>query len=386
MGLKENPMKFIFRVAFTLGSLALIAGALGTVKWLQIGQMAAYSESYQPPPQIITAEPVKGVAWENRLKATGTVEAAQGIMVTAELTGKISRIEFTPGIAVKAGRLLLQQDVSVEQAQLRAAKAEVRLARKNLKRIGVLAEQKLAPKATFDGQSAALERAEAQVALIEATIAKKTLRAPFTGRIGVRQVDLGEVLTPGQPIATLQALDSVYVNFYLPQQHLTALQPGLPVKLMTNLENIGPLEGKISVVNPEVDNRSRNVWIQAAVENPNEVLRPGMYATVEVILPDRISVLAIPATAVRYAPYSDSVFVVEAAEKQQDDSSPGWVLRQQFVQLGAQQGDYVIVRQGLEEGQSIASTGVFKLRNGQRVVVDNRLAPAFELKPNPNDA
>jgi membrane fusion protein (multidrug efflux system) len=368
--------------------LVVVVAAIGTVKGLQIGRMVAHGEAFAPPPQAVTIAPVNQTMWEFTLKAVGSLEAVQGVMVTAELSGKVDRIDLTPGNFVQAGQLLLQQDISVETAQLRAAKSDAVLARKNLARARELVDQQVIPRADFDERKSQFDRAAAQVDLIRATIAKKTIRAPFAGRLGIRQVNLGEVLDTGQSIVSLQSLDPIYVNFQLPQQEVGRLTKGLRVRVQ--IEALGELamEGRVTAVNPEVDSRSRNITVQATLSNPDERLRPGMFATVAVVLPENREILTIPTTAVSYAPYSDSVFVVETAEADSGAASDQHqkVLRQQFVQLGEQRGDFVVVRKGLAAGQTVVSTGVFKLRNGQPVVVDNQLAPDFEAAPTPADA
>jgi membrane fusion protein (multidrug efflux system) len=306
----------------------------------------------------------------------------------------VDRIAFEPGARVTAGQLLLQQDVSVETAQLRAAESNKALAQKNLERARSLVKQNVMPQADFDARRSRYEQAAAQVDLIRATINKKTIRAPFEGRLGIRQVNLGEVLESGQPIVSLQRLDPIFVNFQLPQQEVHRLATGLTVRV--TIESLGELtlEGKVSAVNPEVDSRSRNITVQATLQNPDERLRPGMFAAVEMILPEQREVLTIPATAVAYAPYSDSVFVVEPAETAAGETKTAagekvdqaMVLRQQFIRLGEQRGDFIVVQKGLTAGQTVVSTGVFKAHNGQQVAIDNRLAPDFKIAPQPEDA
>ena len=383
-------MRMYLRISIAILGLVVIVGAIGTVKGIQIGRMVAQGEAFAPPPQTITIAPVNQTRWESTLKAVGSLEAVQGVMVTAELSGKVERIDLTPGDFVQAGQLLLQQDVSVETAQLRAAESDAALARKNLARARELVNEQVIPKAAFDERQSRFDQAAAQVDLIRATIAKKTIRVPFAGRLGIRQVNLGEVLETGQPIVSLQSLDPIYVNFQLPQQEVGRLASGLKVRV--HIEALGDLamEGRVTAVNPEVDSRSRNITVQATLSNPDERLRPGMFASVTVVLPENRELLTIPTTAVSYAPYSDSVFVVEAAEAKNgaagDQHQNQKVLRQQFVQLGEQRGDFVAVRKGLTAGQTVVSTGVFKLRNGQPVVVDNQLAPDFQAAPTPADA
>jgi membrane fusion protein (multidrug efflux system) len=278
----------------------------------------------------------------------------------------------------------LQQDVSEEKARLRAAQTRAQLARKNLDRARALRGQKVISDTDFDDRKAAYDQAAAEVDTVRAIIEKKTIRAPFSGRLGIRQVDVGEVLEPGQAIVSLQSMDPIFVNFQLPQQELDQLKPGLAVRVSTNAESRTAAEGTITAVNPEVDNVTRNVRVQATLDNPDEQLRPGMYVRVAVVLPAKRTVLTIPVTAVSHAPYSDSVFVVEPKTSQAGEQQS--VLRQQFVKLGEKRGDYIDVRKGLEPGQTVVSTGVFKLRNGMAVVVDNTLAPDFELTPRPDNA
>ena len=377
-------MRLFKRVTIAIIGLLIVFGLLGTVKALQIRRMAESDKNFVPPPQTVTVAEVSEAAWETTIKAVGTIEAVQGVMVTAELAGKVTRIEFKPGKHVKAGQLLLRQDISTETAQLKVAQSNADLALKNLERARQLYEEKVIPVAKLDEAKSRHETAAAQVELIRTTIAKKTIRAPFSGRLGIRHVDLGEFLESGQSIVSLQSLNPVYVNFMLPQQKLTSIQPGLTVKVQSDAIDEHKFNGRISTVNPEVDQMTRNIKLQATLSNADEQLRPGMFATVEVVLPKQQPVLTIPVTAVFYAPYSDSVFLVEETGGGKEPKQ--LVLRQQFVQLGEKRGDFVSVRQGLQAGQAVVSPGVFKLRNGQSVTIDNRFSPKFETSPQPSDA
>jgi membrane fusion protein (multidrug efflux system) len=376
-------MKMPIRVLIAVTGVLLVVGALGTVKGLQIGRMMAHGKAFVPPASTVTAATVDRAEWETTLTAVGSLEAVQGVTMASELAGKVARIGFEAGAAVSAGQLLLQQDISEETARLRAAESRAILARKDLNRAQTLFDQHVIPRADLDEHKARYDQATADGDSIRAIIEKKTIRAPFAGHLGIRQVNLGEVLDTGQPIVSLQALDPIFVNFQLPQQALGRLKPGLLVRAGDNASSATVIEGAITAVNPEVDPATRTISVQATIDNQQERLRPGMYVSVSVVLPARQSVLTIPATAVVYAPYSDSVFVIESRE----DESGGrqQILRQQLVQLGEKRGDFVAVRRGLEQGQSIVSTGVFKLRNGQTVVVDNALAPTFELAPRPKN-
>ena len=382
--MEDRKMKMLFRILIAVGVVVVVIGGLGVVKGLQIGQMIAHGEAFVPPAQTVTVAEVDRLEWETSLTSVGSLEAVQGVTVTAELPGKVTRIAFEPGTTVSAGQLLVQQDISEEKARLRIAQSRAQLALKNLRRARVLHKEKVVPDSDLDTNTAAYEQAAAEVDNIKAIIEKKTVRAPFSGRLGIRHVNLGEVLEVGQVIVSLQSMDPIFVNFQLPQQELNRLKTGLTVRLSLEPDIGIALEGAITALNPEVNQNSRNIQVQATVNNRNEHLRPGMYARVAVILPAKRSVLTIPATAVLYAPYSDSVFVVESNEDKAGETS--WLLRQQFVQLGEKRGDFIAVQQGLESGQQVVSTGVFKLRNGMPVTIDNSLAPEFQLSPRPDNA
>ncbi len=377
-------MKMLFRVLMAVGVVAVVIGGLGVVKGLQIGRMIAHGEAFVPPAQTVTVAEVDSAQWETSLTSVGSLEAVQGVTVTAELPGKVTQIAFEPGTKVNAGQLLVQQDVSEEKARLRSAQSRAQLALKNLRRTRVLHKEEVVPDSDLDTNTAAYEQAAAEVDNIKAIIEKKTVRAPFSGRLGIRHVNLGEVLEVGHAIVSLQSLDPIYVNFQLPQQELNRLKTGLKVRLSLEPDNGTLLEGTVTALNPDVNENSRNIHVQATVDNRDERLRPGMYARVAVVLPAKRSVLTIPATAVLHAPYSDSVFVVES--KEENGGKTSWALRQQFVQLGEKRGDFIAVNQGLESGQQVVSTGVFKLRNGMAVTIDNSLAPKFEISPRPDNA
>jgi membrane fusion protein (multidrug efflux system) len=364
--------------------LLLIAGVLGGIKFLQINRMIAQGKEFIPPPATVTATSVMSSEWEQRLTAVGSLEAVQGVMVTAELSGKIQQIVFEPGAHVEAGALLVQQDISSEKAQLRADEATLALKKANHDRAKELLADNVVTQAAYDQALAEYKQALAAIDNIRSVIDKKTIRAPFAGRLGIRLVNLGQNLEGGQPIVSLQAMDPIFVNFLLPQNQIAQIQPGLTVRIATDALPGQEIQGRITAINPLVEEATRNIRIQATVDNHQEQLRPGMFVDVDVILPEREDVRMIPTTAVLYAPYSDSVFIVEK-QAGGDGQPDSLALRQQFVRLGAQRGDYVAVLSGLEEGDQIVSTGVFKYRNGQRVVIDNTLAPEFSLTPKPED-
>jgi membrane fusion protein (multidrug efflux system) len=372
------------RIIITLIGLAVVIGILGGIKGLQIDRMIAQGSQMVPPPEPVTTAVARTEAWESVLTSVGSLAAVQGVTVTAELAGKIVNIAFKPGTLARAGDLLVQQDTSSEEAQLRATEATVALAKLNLERLGKLLAERTISQSQYDNADAQFKQAVAQSDNIRATIAKKTIRASFGGRLGIRLVNVGQMLNPGDAIVSLQSLDPIFVDFLLPQQQLAQVQTGLPVRVVTDALLGEVVDGKITAINPQVDSATRNIRIQATIPNAEERLRPGMFVNVAVVLPAKTKVLCIPATAVLYAPYSDSVFVVE--EKTDEKSGKaGRAVRQQFAQLGEKRGDFVAIVSGLKEGDTVVSTGVFKLRNGQSVIEDNTLAPEFKIAPKPED-
>jgi membrane fusion protein (multidrug efflux system) len=319
------------------------------------------------------------------IESVGSLAAVQGVNVAAELDGKIVHIAFEPGTTVKEGDLLVQQDTSTEEAQLRSAEASVTLAKVSLRRDHELMAQSTISQSELDSAEAQFKQAEAQADDIRAAISKKTIRAPFAGRLGIRLVNLGQSLKSGDPIVSLQALDPIFVDFQLPQQRLAELARNLVVRVTSDaLAPNEVVEGRITAINPDVDSATRSVRVQATLANSRERLHPGMFVNTAVLLPKADHVLVIPATAVLYAPYGNSVFVVEE-KKGENIGTPDRMVRQQVVRLGESRGDFVAVTSGLRAGETVVTTGVFKLRNGIAVTVDNQLAPAAELAPKPND-
>jgi len=368
------------RILLAVLGILVIVAVLAGIKALQIRAMIDSGKEFVPPPATVTMTPVKSDTWDTSLSAVGSLTAVQGVTIAAESPGKVMKIAFSSGAPVKKGELLVQQDTRSEEAQLPGAIAQATLARNDLQRADKMFANGIISPSDHDVAVAKSALAEAQIATLRAAIGKKTLRAPFSGRLGIRQVNLGQMLQEGEAIVTLQTLRPIFIDFSLPQQQLARLRSGLPVRISGDALGQEVLTGEITAINPLVDAATRNVQIQATLANQDEKLRPGMFVNVAVGLPARQQVLIIPATAVLYAPYSDSVFVIEKAKE-----GEGLVLRQQFVHIGEKRGDFVAVIEGLKEGENVVSTGAFKLRNGQAVVVDNQLAPDFQLAPRPGN-
>ncbi|UTF49790.1 efflux RND transporter periplasmic adaptor subunit [Desulfomicrobium sp. ZS1] len=363
--------------------VAVVAGALVGIKALQIRKMIAQGESFVMPPAVISTANATSASWETVLRAVGSVTPVQGVTLTAETPGKVVRIDFDSGDRVEAGEVLVQLDVSQETAQLRALEASENLARISLKRIETLLAQHSTAKSEYDVALAEHRQILAQMDALRAVIAKKTIRAPFAGTLGLRHVNLGQNLGDADKVATLQRLDSVYVEFVLPQQQVGQVRTGYTVRVTSDALPGQTLEGRLVAMEPLADSATRTVRMQAVFNNPAEILRPGMFVNAGVLLPARQDVTLVPATAVLFAAYSDSVFVVEQAE---GNGTQGLVLRQQFVTLGERRGDFVTVTRGVAPGQTVVSTGVFKYRNGQSVIVDNALNPEFKIAPTPENS
>lgn len=368
------------RLAVGLGLLAVV-GVLVGVKVAQIGKMIGAGKSFVPPPESVSTAKVQDYDWRATKAAIGTLVAVRAVTVGAELPGTIREIHFDSGAPVRRGAVLVKLDTSTEEAQLAAAEAEAALAKINLDRARSLRAGEANSPADLDTSVARAKQTDAAVASLRATIAKKTIRAPFDGRVAIRQVELGQVVSPGTPIASLQSVDPIYAEFWLAQQALAELKVGQPARLRTDTFPGSTWDGALTTINTEVDVSTRNVRVRATFPNEGGRLRPGMFANVEVLSLETRPVLTVPAPAILYAPFGDSVFVVE--EKKDEAGKVALVARQKFVRLGERRGDLVAVASGLAAGETVVSAGAFKLRNGVAVVVRNDLAPQAEVAPTP---
>jgi membrane fusion protein (multidrug efflux system) len=369
-------------IAVIAGLLLVVAG-LVAVKAGQIVKMINAGKAFVPPPESVTSARVEAAEWQPSKSAIGTLVALRGVTLGAELPGIVRAVGFDSGTYVRKGAVLVQLDVSTEEAQLASAQADAVLAKLNLERAQSLRKGEANTQAELDAADARYKQAAAQVESLRATIAKKTIRAPFDGRIAIRQVEIGQIVSPGTPLASLQSVDPVYAEFSLPQQALADLKVGQKARMHTDIFPGTTWEGAVSTINSEVDPSTRNVRVRATFPNRDGRLRPGMFANVEVLGSEKASILAIPATAVLFAPYGDSVYVIE--EKKGADGKTSSVAQQKFVRLGERRGDVVAVISGLKAGETVVSSGAFKLRNGAAVVVRNDLAPKADVAPKPTD-
>lgn len=371
------------RMVLMLAVTTAFVAALGFVKFREF-QAAGQSAAYEPPPEAVTTVVARVGTWPATLDAIGTVAAVQGVTVSADLPGVVDHISFDSGQSVREGDVLVKLDTRQEQAQLAAVEAQRELAGLNFDRLQGLVSQGAISRAEYDRAAADRKQTEAGSGEIRATIERKVIRAPFSGTLGIRQVNMGQYLSSGDPIVSLQALDPIYVNFGVPQDEAKEVRTGRQVRILVGSGSRTEFLGQITAIDSIVDEATRNIKIQATLANPQGTLRPGMFVQAEVILPAKQSVVAVPASAISYAPYGDSVFVVTDLKNPKGKTYRG--VRQQFVKLAGARGDQVAVVSGLRPGDQVVSSGVFKLRNGAAVQVNNKVWPANDPAPTPEDS
>lgn len=352
------------RMTIAIVLLVLVFGGIFGWKALQGYFIGQYFANFTPPPVTVSATEAAIESWQPRLEAVGSLRAVRGVDVPAEVAGVVETINFRSGDDVEAGDLLVQLDDSAEQAELPGLRARLQLAEQSLARAKNVVGQGLAAQESLDAAQSEFEQARSAVEARETTIAKKAVRAPFAGRLGIRQVDIGEYVQPGDPIVTLQALDTLLIDFMLPQRHLGNLEVGQPLVIHTDAWPDTPFEGRITAISPKVDPATRNFAIQGLIENPDGLLRPGMFAEIAVLAGEPQEFVTVPRHAVSYSLYGDSVYVVS----EEDDAL---VARQRFIESGpVREGDIAILK-GLEPGETIVTAGQLKLQNESRVVIDN---------------
>ena len=350
------------------GLIVLVVLLLG-IKVMQIVKMA--SSPRVMPATTVTSAVVKEEDWAPTLTAVGSVSAVQGAILSTDLAGTVAEVKFQNGAIAKKGDVLVKLVASQEEADLE-------LARNDMARARDLAARKVISKAEIDA-------AESKFKQKEGVVAKKEVRAPFDGQLGIRQVNVGQMIKEGQQVVALTALDPLYVDFALPQQDLAKLSNDLEVRVLSDAIPGREFKGKLTAINSMVDSVTRNVTLQATLENPDHALHPGMFGKIEVVLPEKHKTLVVPGSAISYAPFGDSVFVIEK-QKDPKTGKESQTIRQQFVRIGEARGDFVSITDGLKGGETLVSTGVFKLRNGMTVTINNELAPKPQLNPKPVDS
>src|SRR5438093_3464452 len=363
--------------------IALLAG-LGFVKYRQIQTAIAEGSSFQPPPESVTTIVAKQETWPSTLNVIGTAAAIQGVTVSADLPGTVDKINFESGQAVNAGDVLVELDTRQERAQLAAAEADWNLAHVNFGRTQELVSQGVVSRMEYDRATSEQKATEARVGEMRATIARKTIRAPFSGILGIRQINLGQYLAAGQAIVPLQAINPIYVNFGVPQQTSAQLLGGRTVRVTSDDLPGAGFTGRVTAVDSVINEATRNIQVQATLSNPQGKLRPGMFVQVELGVGANRQVITLPASAINYAPYGDSVFVVGELKDPKGKTYLG--VRQQFVKVRGSRGDQIAIVSGLNPGDEVVSSGVFKLRNGAGVKVNNKVQPPNNPKPKPEDS
>jgi len=370
------------RMVLTLVVVVAFIAAVGSFKFMQI-RAAMAGGGFQAPPEAVTTIVAKAEPWSSTLNAIGSVAAVQGVTVGADLPGVVEEIDFDSGRRVSQGDVLVRLDTKQERAQLAAAEAQRDLTQLALRRAQDLLSKKILAQSDYDQSAAQFKQADAAVNEIHATIARKTIRAPFTGVLGLRQVNLGQYLAGGAPIVSLQSLSPAYVNFSVPQQELAALTVGSPVQV-TGDALVQPESGKVTAVDSVIDQATRNVQVQASFDNRAGKLHPGMFVSAQLAKGSQSSVVTLPASSISYAPFGDSVFIVEMMKDKDGKSYRG--VRQQFVKLGPTRGDQVAVLTGVKAGEEVVTSGVFKLRPNAAVIVNNSVQPGNNPAPKPEDS
>ncbi len=378
------------RYVYTFVGLVLLLGAIVAIKASQIGQLIGFGEAAAedgPPPETVMTTLTQTHSIERTLNAVGTVTSAQGVTISTEVAGVVTKLGFDSGDSVTKGQVLAQLDTRVERAQLAQSKARLALAKTSLRQSQELVPAGAAPQFQLDSDRSSFEAAASEVDSLRAQLAKKTIRAPFSGRLGIRAVDVGQYLSPGTQLTALETVDEAYVDFSVPQRHLSELEVGMQVRVTLDGEPPLELMGTLEAIDPAVNANTRSLQLRASVEGSQDNLRPGMFTNVEVILGDPTPYVLVPSTAISHASYGDSVFVVE--DKPQDD--PGiretgdgltvQLARQQFVKLGPARGDFVAILDGVADGQTVVVGGVFKLRNGAPIVINNDVDLEASLDP-----
>jgi membrane fusion protein, multidrug efflux system len=371
------------RMILMLGVTVVLLTALGFVKFKQV-QSAVHAAAFQPPPEAVTSVVAQREQWSATMSIIGTVEAVHGVTVSADLPGTVERIAFDSGQSVRAGDVLVELDTRQERAQLAALEAQRDLARVNFGRMQQLVNEGVISRMEYDQATAQQKATAANVAEIRATIERKTIRAPFSGILGIRKVNLGQYLAAGNAVVPLQSLNPIYVDFGVPQQAAGQVRVGGNLRVTS--EDLGGkvFTGRVTALDSVVDQATRNVQVQATLSNPEGKLRPGMFVQVEAVVGASRPIITLPASAISYAPYGDSVFVITDLKDPKGQTYRG--VRQQFVKLEGSRGDQVAVVSGVNPGDEVVTSGVFKLRNGAAVQVNNKVQPGNDPAPKPEDS
>lgn len=359
-----------------IGALTIL---LGGIKFIQIARAIAEHAKFAPPPTAVTTQKVTTTQWRETFETVGSFASMAGATLSAKESGNVVTVRFESGAKVRAGDVLLEIDSSVENANLKGALARLELARQNLQRAQALKSQSALSLSTLEDAQSKVRQCESEVQSINAAIERKTIVAPFDGRAGIRTVNVGSFVNAGAPIVPLYSMDPIYFNFSVPQQLAPKIETKSPISVTVDAFEGRVFEGEITAINPNIDEVTRAISVQATIKNQKEELRPGMFGTTQLEVGTPTSVLAIPLTSVVYAPYGLSVYVVE--RRKDADGNELLSARQQMVQVGSKHGDLVAVAKGLNEGDEVVTSGAFKLRPGAPVAIQSEGAPPVSSQP-----
>lgn len=372
-----------YQILISFFASAVVIAAMGGVKTFQIMRAMAQGASFKIPPEAVTSIVTKETSWQRTLGAVGSLAPVQGATLSVEEAGRVAKILFESGKSVNAGDVLVELDVSVEEANLRAAQAKLQLSRQNFARASNLRVSNAMSKADLDNAQAELDSSGADLESLKAQISRKKVIAPFGGQTGIRMVNIGQYVQAGTPIVPLYSLQEMYLDFSLPERFVSDLKVGHKINFMVDSVPNRTFEGVISAFNPQIDNATRTVMVRATTPNPDNSLRPGMYARVDVVTEHSQSFIVVPSSSIAYAPFGDSVYVIE--QLKDENGQPYRGVRQQIVELGEHRGDQVAVLTGLKPDQQIVTSGVFKLRPGLAVEIQNEVSPGNDPSPKPAD-
>lgn len=372
------------RMILMLGVMLVVLTTLGFVKFRQVQTAVQAAAGFQPPPEAVTSVVARQEQWPATMSVIGSMEAVHGVMVSADLPGTVARINFESGQPVREGEVLVELDTRQERAQLAALEAQRDLARVNYTRMQKLVDQGVISRMEYDQATASQKQTEANVGEIRATIERKTIRAPFSGILGIRKVNVGQYLAAGNAIVQLQSLNPIYVDFGVPQQTGAQVRTGSNVRVTAQDLAGKEFTGRVTALDSVVDEATRNLQVQATLSNPEGKLKPGMYVQVELKFGASRQAITLPASAISYAPYGDSVFVITDLKDPKGQTYRG--VRQQFVKIDGSRGDQVAIVSGVNAGDEVVSSGVFKLRNGAAVKVNNKVQPENNPAPKPQDS
>ncbi len=373
------------RMVIMLAAVAVVFGLIFGFQIFKGIMIKKFISAASNPAQTVSAAKASSSAWQPNIEAVGTLRAVKGADLSLEVSGVVESISFNSGDDVEAGASLLKLRTADDVARLHSLEAVADLSQITFERDEKQFKMQAVSQATLDTDAANLKNAQAQVAQQQAVIDKKLLRAPFAGRLGIRAVDLGQYLGPGTAIVTLQELDPIYVDFFVPQQSVDQLRLGQSVAVKIDAFKDVTFSGEIAAINPKVDTGSRNVQIRATLKNPKHRLLPGMYATVDIVTGAPKDYVTLPQTAITYNPYGDTVYIVVDGKDKNADGKPQQIARQTFVTVGPTRGDQVAVLKGVDDGDMVVTTGQIKLHNGSVVLIDNSVTPTADAAPVPID-